>query len=701
MSRRPVGPKPGPVKTRATGEDTTGVGRARTAWRQPAVILGMMMLTYIITYTVLDAILYRYYLYTNFDLAIFTQAVDGLLHGRLYSSIRGMVWLGDHSSLILFLIAPIYAVARHPLTLLVVQSAAQALGALPMFALAQRELDQTRVAYVLAGAYLLQPALGYANLYEFHPELLATAPLLAAFYYLRCGRPQPTLLWAGVALLCREDVALVVTMMALYALTFSRPGRGRLALALGVLAAASALLTWGVLRPAFSTGEANYASMYRDWGPTMGSALANMLRDPVGVALRLFSTPGAPRDTLIKQQFHLTLFLPLGLLPLFSPVTLLIAWPVFAEHLLSGRLAQHTILCQYTALQVPFVSAAAVMGARNLIVALGSGRASKGPRQKRAARPQSVALDARTTNAVALWAVATSIGCQLWFGPLSSGKFFITGTRGRHLPTAEERTMAAYRDSLLARVPTRGAVVASFDLLPRFASRDSVHSLHHVLGGTYTLSSRPFPTPQGVSAVVADLSESNVLGAVSPASALRFLEMVRVNQLVPVAAYGDLILWLRGAGDSVDLVRPAAPAREPSPIRFDRQLAFIDGALTDTLGQPGGTVGLSTYWQRTSAIDRFFQVRLDCVDRAGRSRASHDRDLGYVLWPPHLWGINRTVRENYHLVLNGDLPPGDYRVVLRLLERGPGPPELSAADDPTRYSADRGIDLGHLRVEKP
>jgi hypothetical protein len=46
---------------------------------------------------------YHNYLYGDFDLAIFAQATDGILRGTWFSSIRGMPWLGDHASLILFL----------------------------------------------------------------------------------------------------------------------------------------------------------------------------------------------------------------------------------------------------------------------------------------------------------------------------------------------------------------------------------------------------------------------------------------------------------------------------------------------------------------------------------------------------------------------------------------------------------------------
>ena len=47
--------------------------------------------------------------FDDIDLAIFAQACSRLMHGSLFSSIRGMNVLGDHSSLVLFLVTPLYA----------------------------------------------------------------------------------------------------------------------------------------------------------------------------------------------------------------------------------------------------------------------------------------------------------------------------------------------------------------------------------------------------------------------------------------------------------------------------------------------------------------------------------------------------------------------------------------------------------------
>lgn len=638
----------------------------------------VLAVAYVAVYSALSALRYRFYLYADFDLAIFAQAIDGVLHGRLHSSIRGMDWLGDHSSLVLFLVAPLYAIARHPMTLLVLQSAALGAGAFPVYALAWRELGPPALAITCVVIYLLHPALGYANLFEFHPELLATPALLASFYFLRAGRLRGTLGWAVVALLCREDVMLVVLTMALYALTLRRPRRTRFALGLAAAAVASAVVTWGVLRPAFTHGEADYARVYLRWGRSVPEAALRMAQDPLRVAVSLVSTPGNPYDSLIKLQYHTALLAPLALLPLFSPMTLAIALPALMEHLLSWRTAQHTILCQYTALVMPFAAAAAVMGMRNV-------------RSWFRGRWSTVLIGVP---------LGAAVGGQLFFGPLlSDGRYFEVKTLGRHLPTGEERTMARLRDSLLARVPPSGGVVASFELLNRLTARDSVHSFHHVMAGRYTFSSRPYPIPTGVSALIADVGSTNIVAAVDPGTSGRLREFMRTNRLVPVAAAGDLILLVADGRDTVELIssRPCPP-QAGGPVGFDREIAFLGGGLVDSIGRPGGLVELGTCWRRTGAANRQFSMRLRLLDATGRTALEHTRDLGYLFFPPPAWREGVAVREDYRLVLPEDLPAGDYRLTVSVVWRGRGASGECTPDDPSRYSADAGIELGRIRV---
>ena len=137
--------------------------------------------------------------------------------------------------------------------------------------------------------------------------------MLASFYFLRVGRLRPTLAWVAVALLCREDVVVVVVAMALYSLTLRRPGRLRFALVLAAAAGVSAMVTWGVLRPSFTHGEADYARVYSRWGATVSQALMAMLQDPLRALFSLVATPNdadsrrirlTDSDPLNKPRIH-------------------------------------------------------------------------------------------------------------------------------------------------------------------------------------------------------------------------------------------------------------------------------------------------------------------------------------------------------------------------------------------------------------
>src|SRR5262245_37694807 len=90
---------------RARAPDRGGADResrpASTRVRRGGAAVFAMAAAWAIAFAALCAGKLRGFLYRDFDLALFAQAVDGVRHGRFDSSIRGMPWLADHSSFIL------------------------------------------------------------------------------------------------------------------------------------------------------------------------------------------------------------------------------------------------------------------------------------------------------------------------------------------------------------------------------------------------------------------------------------------------------------------------------------------------------------------------------------------------------------------------------------------------------------------------
>ena len=604
-----------------------------------------MALAHAAAYSVICGIKLAHGLYDDIDLAIFTQAVDGVLRGTVFSSIRGMAWPGDHASLVLFPLAPLYALWQSPLLLLVVQSIALALGAMPAYRLAARELGSPAAGLAFAAAYLLHPAVGFINLFEFHPEALSVAPLLFAFDALRAGRLRAMGLWLGLAVLCREEVALVALAMAAHALVARTPHGRRAAGVCAAIGATSLLVTFAWLRPMFAGPEAEYGLMYRAWGEDAAGVVRGVLSRPLDAIAALWTTPGIAEDAMLKRQYWLHLLGPLAFLPLLSPATLLIALPIVFEHMLSARPAQHTIVFQYTALVVPFTVAAAAIGLGNVARAAGH------------ARPPRAALAA---------VVLAALAGQVLFGPLTGLGVAQGMPRPQPIaPSAEVRAVQPHRERMLAQVPGDAGVVAGFGYLPGLAGRASAHSAHHVVRGTYTFSREPYPTPEGIGAAIVDFAAPGLVFEVNEGTARRWWDLFARNALAPAGAAGDHILFLQGV-PPIELctVSDDAPAAA-APAAFAGGIELL-GHDAAPAAKAGDVMPLRSYWRRGAEAGGLRLMELVLMDEAGRVALRRFRHLGYTIFPPAEWPEGATVRETYRLVLPRALAAGRYGVFARL-----------------------------------
>jgi len=642
-------------------------------------LVWLLAAAYAILYGSLCAIKYRYYLYQDFDLAIFAQAVDGLLRGTMYSSIRGMNWLGDHSSLNLFLIAPLDALFRTPLTLLTLQSAALALGAIPVYATARRTLGDGFAAVACAALYLAYPALGYTNLYEFHPEVLSTTPLLFLLDAVHAGRPRAAALWAFLALLGKEDVALFVMALGVLVLARRGPHRAAIASTLLGLGALFLAITFLAIKPRLSGAEASYGDMYSQWGPSPRGVVLGLLRHPLGAIRAFFDTPGDPLDAGFKRWFHVHLLLPLGLLPLAAPFELVPAVPILAEHLLSWRTPQHQIAYQYTALLTPAYVFAAIAGLANLNRRLAPGPAPVGAWRK--------------VDGVAAAACALSLASNLAFGPLRDGPGLGLPAPQEHFrPTAEERTIAPERDRMLRALPPRGAIVASFPYLAHLGRRDSVISAHHVLSGKFTFSRMSFPTPVHVSAALLDATKAFV----DDGSPARLRALVAVNRLRPVRIRGSAMLFVADRRDSVEWISFGVPAESTArSVVFDDGLELVAGRA-DSSAEAGGNLTIRTIWRRVGDVDDLMLTQWALLDPMGRLVVTGPHVLGDLFHLPGEWPVGVNVRETDRMVLDAHLAPGAYRIAVRVGQEDENGDLRDAVSDAPDSSA--VVDLGWIEV---
>ncbi len=702
--------------------------------RAGRIAVGALMGLYVAVYLTICVIKWRSFLYDDFDLAIYAQACRGVLHGTLYSPILNVNLLGNHMSLLIVPIALVYAVAQSPVTLLVLQTVVLALGALPVYALARREIRSEFIAVACAALYLLYPALGYSNLYQFHPETLTASTLLFAFYFLRAGRFWWMTAFAVISLLTKEDVPIVVGAMGLYALCCRGEARLAPAAEQGVGGASSArarhasplrnaatlaglalvflVLAFVIVMPAVNKGEVQMQRIYGQWGPTTGQALVAMAKHPVRAGSELFTTPvgtspdgpyyndakSARYDTTVKRQYYLQMLMPVMFLALLSPLTLAIALPAIAQHLLSGRSNDHTIVYHYTALVTPFVVSAAVLGLRNLLSLVAGRRPGPLPVALMNAKTPAAVVGALVAGV----ALALAVTCQVLFGPVAGlGRLQAVPAPERNLPTPYESAQARHMRGMLARLPAEGAVAAGFRFMPHVVNRDVVYSVHHVYKGTHTMSDKPYAIPEDVAAMALDADSWIYLTFSRPDGGGRLRRLLEVNRLAPVEAAGDALLFLRDAKEPITLwetgdFTPDSRRR----VDYNGQLLLLGWDALPAAAAPGGTLPVRTLWRRSGDVNRYYLSQFAFFGPAGERIFLMPRRIGYTIYPPQDWPRERVVREHYNLIVPSDVTPGAWAVMMRVWEGGGGAPMVSRPDDPEAAKAGGFIPLGRVAIQR-
>ncbi len=451
------------MRTRVEGcpAATTRLSARRVAL--PLVLLAAAVVGYIAVFTAA-----AWYKYANFmmgfDLAVHEQVLWNTVHGRIAATSA----FADTSSYFgidiiptELLLAPLYALAPSTYTMLLLQTVAVGLGAVPVYRLIRRRFAAEPLLAALAPwagltlalCYLLYLPVEYANLYEFQIRTFATTLLLCALDAFETRRPGRFWLAALLALGCRNEVGFVLAGIGAYALTDRelRAG-GRRRLLFGwlpiVVGLAWVAISLGVLIPSFRGGRPSLYlrllyGQFPDGAPWLGDGPAAILRT-------LATRPGFVLGELftgergaMRLAYLLQMFLPLAFLPLLQPRLLLITLPIFGLNLLSSTPNIHaSIRYHYQALIVPF-----------LIVGAGYALAGLLRRRPAAGRGALAGL------------LALSLVCNLLFrNPLMG----LAARQPDHV-----RIAAAER--LLARVPPEAALAATNTIGPHAARRERLY----------------------------------------------------------------------------------------------------------------------------------------------------------------------------------------------------------------------------------
>jgi uncharacterized membrane protein len=422
------------------------------------------------------------YEYRTFDLAFYVQGLWQFLHGRFAVSVEHVPLMGNHVEPIVFLIAPLFAIFRHPMTFVVVQNFALAMMGPVGFDIAKRLGFGVKESCLLAAALLVAPATGYVALHEFHPEALS-APLLLLMFRARLLRSLTQhWVWFIAVLACKENMApLLVAYCAVNAVIDRKRGLEVRAWYLWPMGLAFLWLTLctSLITPALNAGNVDYVALYDRLGSSTSDILLNAIREPQRIAQALVRS-------LSQGNLVWALLFPFLCLPLLGPRWLLISAPILLQHLLSWRSSEWMIYFHYGAPLLPLFWMAAVEGIANL--------------DRKGLLPTAV------RRAVPLLFVVATLIAQIVLGPTA-----LLASTTVNWFTQEERR--ARQNAIVAEIPLTASVIAPLPYLSHLAMREKLYSLHYILKGLKTLSRASYEPPLPTDFVLIDYRDTATFDA--------------------------------------------------------------------------------------------------------------------------------------------------------------------------------------------
>ncbi|MFQ5966194.1 MAG: DUF2079 domain-containing protein [Acidimicrobiia bacterium] len=321
----------------------------RTSTNARAVAL-VAIVAYVAFYSFVTINNHNGYATYGFDFGIYDQGM--WLLSRFedpFITIMGRHLFGDHTSFILVPFVPLYWLFPRAEVLLILQSLALGIAAWPVFLVARDLLRDERLAAPIAVGFLLQPALGWTNFEQFHPDVFEVPLLMFMLWFMIRRRWVPYFVFLGLLLLVKEDVALLTFVLGIYvAVRYS----AKVGIATSVVSALFFVFAvFVVLRHFNEVGTLNA------WRIPFGG--------PGGLIEAVFTQPGEVAQYVVSDDrplYVLQLLAPFALLPLLAPEVLVVAIGPLASNVMSTFWYQYHIEYHYGTLILPVLALASIVG---------------------------------------------------------------------------------------------------------------------------------------------------------------------------------------------------------------------------------------------------------------------------------------------------------------------------------------------------
>ena len=298
---------------------------------------------------------------SSFDVGLYDQGIWLLSQFEApFVTLMGRNLLGDHASLILLLVAPLYWIWPGTETLLALQSFVVAAGALPIYFFARRHLNSAALGCAFAVVWLVNPAVNGTIFENYHPDSFLGLFVPVAIVSALTKRWRWYWVAVILSLLVKEDVVLVIVPLGAMLAIRGETRRG--ILTIGVAISAALLGMFVLMKNLIGVPTRN------GWRIPFGGFS--------GFIKESFTNPTNVIEYLTSEgrlMYWWKMFAPFALLSLLAPEVAMISVLVLVGNTVSNFWYQFHIEYHYSLVAVPALLIATIVGVGRLGVGLRRG----------------------------------------------------------------------------------------------------------------------------------------------------------------------------------------------------------------------------------------------------------------------------------------------------------------------------------------
>jgi len=458
-------------------------------------------------------------------------------------------------------------------------------------------------------------------MYEFHFEAISPLPVILTFYFLSEGKKFHALLFALLAILCKENIPLVICGIGAYGVLFLK-GRRILGTAIFLLSAASFFIITLKLQPMFTGNKIGYASHYASYGNDFSGIFSFLASHPFKIVEDIFSTE-------LKRSFFVKMFSPLLFLPLLRLDILLVIAPMVAKNLLSSVPTTYEISWHYTATMIPFMIISLIYAVKTI---------------------ERISAVKRYVVPLLFLVICMEISCSIKFYK-EAYTFFCSVQPANYKDT--------HRNIAVSKISKKSSVISTFDFLPRLSMREKLLAFYTVWRNYYR---KDISTDFAIVDFNDYFIRKDIPAYPEKISGL-LSDYLSGKDWKTVYAAGDIAVFskIHDASDKteqlISISREAETTSSPAILTLDNSLELIKYYSSPV---ENNIMPLTFVWRVSSRPKTFYDMFFVISDGANeqvfdRHPVAYWYDLSSVKG-------DLIVKETYRLLLPPNLAPGNYTI---------------------------------------